>query len=87
MTEMVPDLNAPGKLKPYALIVDGEFACVHYFPSEPIGISEGSDSYVMMVSAALQSNPTVVDVSGMDLPPSASGWTWDGTNFNPPQGE
>lgn len=32
-----------------------------------------------MINAALQSNPTIVDISGLDTP--SMGDTWDGTNF------
>jgi hypothetical protein len=68
------------KFYQYALIVDGEFAVSIIYPES----MEGNPS-VELINAALQSNPVVVDVTGKYLPPPASGWTWDGTKFNPPK--
>lgn len=72
--------NLSNKMRRYALIVDGEYVTSIVYPET----REGSND-LEIINAALQSNPTVVDITGKKIPPSASGWLWDGTNFNPPQ--
>jgi hypothetical protein len=37
-----------------------------------------------MINAALQSDPTVVDITEIDLPSEPYNWTWDGTTFSEP---
>ena len=49
---MIAKVSAP---KPYAVMVDGEYALPFFFPSE--GTEE-----VVMLTAALQSNPTITYV-------------------------
>ena len=66
-------------LREYALIVDGEFVATIKHPA--LGHTK-----IEIVTAALKSNPTVVDVTGLEIPPIASGWTWNGNSFEPPVG-
>ena len=64
--------------KKYAIVVDGELACVFMIPHLK---NDRSD----MLNAALSSKPEIVDVTYFEIiPPEASGWMWDGQKFNPP---
>jgi len=68
MTESIGELT---NMKTYAIIVDGEFACVLKMPS--LGHPK-----VEMISAALSSNPVVVDMTDEDFPDDGIGWVWNG---------
>ena len=65
-------------IKTYALIVDGEFACVLKMPS--LG-----NPKMEMISAALDSNPIVVDMTDTDFPDDGSGWIWNGSKLEKEQ--
>lgn len=60
----------------FAFIADGDVFMRWYLDDEATPQSLG---YV----AGLQSNPTVVDVTDIDLP-IEQGWTYDGETFTPP---
>jgi hypothetical protein len=66
--------NVYSDIKTYALVIDGEFACVLKMPST-------GNPKVEMISAALSSNPVVVDMTGSDFPDDGNGWTWNGTRL------
>jgi hypothetical protein len=71
---MNEEINQYSDIKTYALVVDGEFACVLKMPS--IG-----NPKLEMISAALSSNPVIVDMTGIDFPDDGTGWTWNGTEL------
>lgn len=64
--------NTYSEVKTYALVVNGEFACVLKMPS--VG-----NSKVEMISAALSSDPVIVDMTNTDFPDDGIGWIWNGT--------
>ena len=64
-------------LREYALVIDGEFIATIKYPS-------AGHAKIEAITAALQSNPVIVDVTDIDVPPSLSGWTWNGTTFSEP---
>jgi|688.fasta_scaffold168117_5 hypothetical protein len=66
--------NVYSDIKTYALVIGGEFACVLKMPS--VG-----NSKVEMLSAALSSNPVIVDMTGTDFPDDGIGWSWNGTSL------
>jgi hypothetical protein len=39
------------------------------------------NSKVEMLSAALSSNPVIVDMTGTDFPDDGIGWSWNGTSL------
>lgn len=62
----------------FAIVVGNEVAGTVSFPDDPA--VEVTQRFI----AAYRSNPIIIEVSDEDI---AYGWTWDGTNFNPPSGE
>jgi hypothetical protein len=72
MTENI--IRSIEDIKTYALVVDGEFACLFRFPKV------GNPS-IEMITAALSSKPEVVDMTGTGIPDDGTGWYWDGSNL------
>lgn len=70
-------ISRDGKLyKAYAYVIDGEVVWTHNIDHE-----------IESLNAIFQSNPTIVEVPESienEISPN-SGWTYDGTNFIPPQ--
>jgi hypothetical protein len=71
MNELENELT---NMKTYALVVDGEFACVLKMPS--LGHPK-----IEMISAALGSNPVVLDMTNTDFPDDGNGWVWNGSQL------
>jgi hypothetical protein len=71
---MLENINNINDLKTYALVVDGEFACLLRFPK--VG-----NEKIEMVTAALSSRPEVIDMTETDITEDGSGWYWDGSNL------
>jgi hypothetical protein len=67
-------LDFVANMKTYALVVDGEFACILKMPST-------GHPKLEMTTAALSSNPAVIDMTDTDIPDDGSGWSWNGSTL------
>jgi hypothetical protein len=71
---MSKETEYASSMKTYALVVDGNFACLLKMPSS-------GHPRLEMTTAALSSNPVVVDMSNTDIPEDGSGWLWNGSTL------
>lgn len=73
--------DLPGA-KAFAALVDGELAAVIYIRPVP----GSSNENMTMLAAALSSDPKIIDISSLPShPKAATGWTWNGVDFDPPK--
>ena len=67
------------KINRYSLIIDNEVVGTFSHIKDEFG-----GPLAEAINAALQSDPTVVDITEIDLPSEPYNWTWDGTTFSEP---
>jgi hypothetical protein len=67
------------KINRYSLIIDSEIIGTFSHIKNEFG-----GPLAEAINAALQSDPTVVDITEIDLPSEPYNWTWDGTTFSEP---
>ena len=68
-------VSHPEAFSHYLFIIDGEVVWRH---------SVEKNSEMEMVHAIFSSSPQIVKVPDELAPTVQNGWTYDGTNFNPP---